>query len=60
MKIEELYQDALQLLKQLVATPSFSKEEEKTATLIESFLRSKNIETFRLLNNVWAKNKFFD
>jgi acetylornithine deacetylase len=60
MTIDELYTAALQLLKQLIATPSFSKEEDKTADTIEAFLKSKNVETCRFLNNVWARNKYFD
>jgi len=60
MRTDEPYTDALRLLKRLIATPSFSKEEDKTADLIENFLHEKNIESARLLNNVWAKNKFFD
>ena len=60
MEIEELYNDALELLQQLISIPSFSKEEDKTAAHIESFLHSKNIKTNRLLNNVWTKNKYFD
>jgi acetylornithine deacetylase len=60
MNIEDLYNDAQELLKQLISIPSFSKEEDRTAALIETFLQSKNIKTNRLLNNVWAKNKYFD
>ena len=60
MQIEELYNDALQLLQQLISIPSFSKEENKTADAIELFLQLKNIETNRLLNNVWATNKYFN
>jgi acetylornithine deacetylase len=60
MEIGQLYNDALKLLKQLIATPSFSKEEEKTASIIEKFLNSKDIETYRLMNNAWAKNKYFN
>jgi acetylornithine deacetylase len=54
------YQDAVELLKKLIATPSFSKEEDKTADIIEQFLSNKNIPTNRLLNNVWCVNKYFD
>ena len=39
MQIEQLYNDALELLKQLIATRSFSKEEGKTADIIEVFLK---------------------
>ena len=63
MKNEDLHiisNEAIDLLKKLIATPSFSKEEDKTASLIEEFLQSKNVATERFLNNVFAKNKFFD
>ena len=60
MSNDLLYNDAVGLLKQLINTSSFSKEEDKTATLIEEFFHGRNIPTKRLLNNVWATNKFFD
>ena len=60
MNTDELYTDAVALLKELIATPSFSKEEDKTADLLEQFFASKNIQSNRLLNNVWAVNKYFD
>lgn len=52
--------EAVNLLKQLVAIPSFSKEEDKTATLIENFLQQNGVPCNRLKNNVWATNKYFD
>ncbi len=60
MDIDKLYNDALDLLKHLISTPSFSKEEDKTAAIIEQFFAAKNIPSNRLLNNVWATNKYFD
>ncbi|MFZ1784382.1 MAG: M20 family metallo-hydrolase [Ferruginibacter sp.] len=60
MNTELLYRDAVALLKSLIATPSFSKEEDKAADLIEQFFVSKNIQPNRLLNNVWCVNKYFD
>lgn len=60
METDQLYQDALQLLQQLIETPSFSKEEAGTAAIIEQFLQSKGIATHRHLNNVWAVNQHFD
>jgi len=60
MTIEGLYKDATALLKDLIATPSFSKEEDRTAAIIEAFFIRKNIPVNRLLNNVWAINKYFD
>lgn len=60
MTKEQLHAGAIGLLKQLIATPSFSKEEHNTATIIENFLHGHGIETNRHLNNIWARNKFFD
>jgi acetylornithine deacetylase len=60
MKIQQLYIDALELLKQLISIPSFSGEEDKTAIVIKAFLHRKNVDAERHLNNVWAVNKFFD
>lgn len=60
MNIEQLYTDALTLLKQLISTPSFSKEEDNTAEAIEHFLNTKGVYTYTYLNNIWAKNKYFD
>jgi len=57
---EKLTQEAIQLLKKLIETPSFSKEEGKTASLIEDFLNKKGIKTQRSGNNVWAFANEFD
>lgn len=58
--IEDLYSDAFNLLKELIAIPSFSKEEDKTAACLENFFQQKKIKINRYLNNVWATNKYFD
>ncbi len=52
--METLKSDAIALLKQLISTPSFSKEEDGTAALIEQFLSSKGANPQRQGNNVWA------
>lgn len=57
---EPLFKQAIGLLQQLIAIPSFSKEENLTADLIEKFLNGKGVETHRKLNNIWAWNKYFD
>ena len=54
------WEEAIDLLKKLIATPSFSKEEKDTAEIIESFLKSKGVVAQTYLNNIWAKNKYFD
>jgi acetylornithine deacetylase len=52
-------QRTIQLLQALISTPSFSREEQDTASIIENFLKNQNIPTHRHGNNIWAKNAFY-
>ncbi|MBN1821170.1 MAG: M20 family metallo-hydrolase [Prolixibacteraceae bacterium] len=52
-------QEYIDLLKNLIRTPSFSKEENKAAELIRLFLAGKRINFKLKKNNTWAFNKFF-
>ena len=52
--------DAIGLLKELIATPSFSKEEDETAGILCRFIGTKGIEHSRVGNNVFALNKYYD
>lgn len=58
--MESLQADAIELLKQLIRTPSLSREETGTAALIESWFRDRQIPFHRKENNVWAVNAGFD
>ena len=58
--VKALQQNAIQLLKSLIAIPSFSKEESATANCIQEFFDQHQVECFREKNNVWSKNKYFD
>jgi acetylornithine deacetylase len=58
--IETLTQEAIELLKSLIETPSFSSEEAQTAILIENWFTQNNIPFERENNNIWAFNKHFD
>ena len=55
-----LQADATNLLKQLIATPSFSKEEDNSAALIKVFLEDNGVQTEQHLYNIWTRNKYFD
>jgi acetylornithine deacetylase/succinyl-diaminopimelate desuccinylase-like protein len=55
----EVHEAAVELLKQLIATPSFSRDESKTADLLEAFLSRHGIPAKRTGNNVWAVCKNF-
>lgn len=53
-------QEAMQLLEALIATPSFSREEEATADLLQQFLAKRAVPTERVWNNVWALQPHHD
>lgn len=54
-----LQTDAVSLLKELISTPSFSKEEEKTAGAIARFLSVRDISASWVGNNIYALNGHF-
>ncbi len=58
--IKELTNNAIQLLKDLIETPSFSSEEDNTARLIENWFVAHEISYTRTENNIWATNKHFE
>ncbi len=60
MKAVERYHEVVDLLKELIATPSFSKEEDGTAGIIAGFLEKQGIPCRRTQNNVWALPRYFD
>jgi acetylornithine deacetylase len=55
--IENLQLEAIALLKELIATPSFSKEENDTADLLCAFFARHEIPFARVGNNIYARNK---
>jgi acetylornithine deacetylase len=55
--MEILQAEAIALLKELIATPSFSKEENDTADLLCAFFTRHEIPFSRVGNNIYARNK---
>lgn len=58
--IDTLFAESVELLKQLISTPSFSKEENDTAEIICAFFDRHQIPHARVGNNIYAKNKHYD
>jgi acetylornithine deacetylase len=48
---------AINLLKSLIATPSFSKEEDLAAQVITAFFSERDIPTTHKLHNTWVRNR---
>lgn len=57
---QHITNNAIDLLKKMIAIPSLSREEKEVADLIEQYLQENDIPTGRLINNVYALNKHFD
>jgi len=55
-----LQTNAIDLLKELIATPSFSKQEDQTAGILCRFIGERDIIHTRVGNNVFALNKYYD
>ncbi len=58
--MDELYYHAVDLLKQLIATPSISREENEAASIVCDFFKKSGIEPQRHGNNVWAITPQYD
>ena len=59
MHIEKLTKEAIDLLKSLIETQSYSTQETNTALLIEDWFTKNQISFNRTNNNIWAVNKSF-
>ena len=53
MDIRQAQEDAIELLKTLIATPSYSREEGELADFLESRICAMGYETKRHANNIW-------
>ena len=60
--IDEIFYDATSLLKEMISTPSHSREEETVADIVFNFIKNKIISCNinRINNNIWVVNKNFD
>lgn len=58
--IDALYYNAVDLLKEMISTPSFSREEHNVAEIITACMRKMGFEPNRKGNNLWIKSKDFD
>lgn len=60
MTSRKLYEEAVDLLKKLIQTQSFSREEDFTADILADFLEEHEVRIQREQHNVWAFNKYYD
>jgi acetylornithine deacetylase len=58
--LKPTFQEVIFLLQSLIHTPSFSREEDKTASILQEFLERKGVKTFRQKNNVWSFNLYYN
>ena len=55
----ELTHTAVELLKQLISIPSFSKEENETAKVIANFFENRGIPVSRSGHNIMVRNQYY-
>ncbi len=60
MTQEEYVNDAVALLKKLIATPSVSRNEKDAADIMEQTIRQYGFEPHREANNVWIIDPHYD
>lgn len=53
-------QEAVDLLRELIKTPSFSREEKETGDILQQFFDKRGIPVERLKNNIVVKNRHFE
>jgi acetylornithine deacetylase len=58
--LDILKREAIELLRELIKLPSFSKDEWQTASEITKYLAAQGLQVTRVGNNVLALNKHFD
>ena len=60
MTQEQYINDAVELLKKLIATPSISRNEKDAADIMEQAIRDYGFEPHREANNIWIIDPHFD
>lgn len=60
MTQENYINDAVELLKQLIATPSVSRNEKNAADIMEQTIHNYGFKTYREVNNVWSIDPHYD
>ena len=60
MKFQEETNDAIALLQQMIAIPSFSREESMVADFLEKYIESRGYVASRSANNIWLMSPGFD
>jgi acetylornithine deacetylase len=60
MNIDASFYDAIDLLKQMIACPSFSRDEQDLADFLENYFIERNLSPFRKGNNIGLLSSAWD
>lgn len=60
MTITDYTNEAIDLLKHLIATPSISRDEKRAADVMQQCMESYGLTTHRIKNNVWTIGPDYD
>ena len=59
-KIDSFFYDSIDLLKQMIAIPSHSKEEGLVADILQNYIQNRGLTPQRKGNNIWSISPDFD
>ncbi len=59
-RLEDYHQSAIKLLKDLIRSPSVSREEADTGSILANTLKANRIFFERKYHNLWMRNKYFN
>ena len=59
-RLEDYHQSAIKLLKDLIRSPSVSREEADTGSILDNTLKANRIFFERKYHNLWMRNKYFN
>jgi len=60
MQPDDIFLDAIEMLKMLISTPSISREEKKAADMVENLITQMGFKPNRKGNNIWIVADGFD
>lgn len=60
MQPDDIFLDAIEMLKMLISTPSISREEKTAADMVENLITQMGFKPNRKGNNIWIVAKGFD
>jgi acetylornithine deacetylase len=60
MLIDHFFSESVELLTQLIKTPSFSGSEDSASEILFQYMNSRGLNPIREKNNIWSRNLYWE